>query len=562
MKLFREGKLLAFGGSYSNLQATQALLERAQSLGIAPSHIICTGDIIAYGADAHATLALIRDSGMSVLMGNCEEALSRNADNCGCGFEPGSVCDTLASTWYAYAAANIGEDDRRYMADLPADIEVELAGKKIKFVHGNVDRINAFVFSSASHLELKRQIDRTGCDAVIAGHSGIPFTRDMNGKIWHNAGSIGMPANDGTPRGWFSTIEVCNGKVVITTHPLHYDYKSAAASMRRAELPEDYAVALETGIWPSLDILPAFDRMFTGKPMENRQPDESTPIVPLQRLATLWVNTGTLCNLSCINCFMDSTPSNDSLAYFTASDFQSVLAQAPDSVTEIGFTGGEPFMNPDIILMLEFCLQSGLRALVLSNAMRPLQRHKTALVRLIDNYAGRLRVRVSVDHYRCDEHDALRGLGSFEQSLDGLKFLEEAGAELSVAARTPWGETEAMMRRGFAELFSERGIGLNAHEPTDLILFPEMDVDPGEAMPVTNQALSMLQGDKPLMCIESRMVVRRKGAAGFSFTPCTLLPDEDIGASLAEAAAPVALRYARCGQFCVYGGASCAGAPG
>ncbi|HQT38623.1 MAG TPA: metallophosphoesterase family protein [Acidocella sp.] len=562
MKLHLEGKLLAFGGCYSNLQATQALLARADDLGIRASNIICTGDIVAYGADAHATLALIRSAGISVLMGNCEEALSRKADHCGCGFAPGSVCDALASQWYAYAAADIDDDDRGYMANLPADIEVDLAGKKLKFVHGNVDRINAFVFPSASHLELKRQIDRTGCDAVIAGHAGIPFTRDLGGKIWHNAGSIGMPANDGTPRGWFSTIEVCNGDIVITSYPLHYDHQSAAASMRRARLPEDYAVALETGVWPSLDILPAFERYFTGTPLEHRQPEGSVPIVPLQRLATLWVNTGTLCNLSCANCFMDSTPSNDSLEYFTATDFQAILAQAPASLGEIGFTGGEPFMNPDIIVMLECCLQSGLRALVLSNAMRPLQRHKSALMRLIDNYPGRLRIRVSIDHYRLDEHDTLRGTGSFVQSLDGLKFLETMGLEVSVAARTPWGETEAMMRHGFAELFSGRGIGLNAYEPGDLILFPEMDVNPGEPMPVTNQALSMLQGDKPLMCRDSRMVVRRKGEAALSFTPCTLLPGVDIGASLAEAEAPVALRYAHCGQFCVYGGASCAGAPG
>jgi hypothetical protein len=119
-----------------------------------------------------------------------------------------------------------------------------------------------------------------------------------------------------------------------------------------------------------------------------------------------------------------------------------------------------------------------------------------------------------------------------------------------------------MMRSGFAGLFADREIGLDADNPSDLILFPEMDTDSRETIRVTDRALSLVGDNNPLMCKNSRMVLRRKGETGVSFTPCTLLPDVDLGPSLVQASAPITLAHAHCGQFCVYGGASCAGAPG
>ncbi|HQU04046.1 MAG TPA: radical SAM protein [Acidocella sp.] len=544
------------------MQATQALLQQAELLGISAANLICTGDIIAYGADAKATLDLVRQAGVTCLMGNCELSLGRKADDCGCGFAPGSVCDALSAYWYAHAAAEIDDVDRSFMAGLPQQIELSLEGKKLRFVHGNLDRVNAFVFPSVSNLELQRQLALSGCDAVIAGHSGIPFTRHIGDKIWHNAGSIGMPANDGTPRGWFSLIDVRDGDLVISSQPLRYDYHAAAQSIRQARLPEPYAAALETGIWPSLDILPAADRYFTGIPLEARAITEPTPSLRLQELRTLWVNTGTLCNLACTKCFMDSSPLNDALAYFQYNDFIEILDHAPSSVVEIGFTGGEPFMNPEIIPMITAALQAGKHALVLTNGMRPMRRHEETLTQLGKFYPEQLNIRVSLDHYDREQHEALRGPASFLASLEGLKFLQRAGLNISVAARTPWGETEAMMRAGFADLFAEHNIEIDAQNQAGLILFPEMDSASPVSLPVTQAALGAVPADKPLMCLNSRMVVRRKGVDYVSFTPCTLLPNEDLGATLPAAGDLFSLNHPHCGQFCVYGGASCVGAPG
>jgi pyruvate-formate lyase-activating enzyme len=322
--------------------------------------------------------------------------------------------------------------------------------------------------------------------------------------------------------------------------------------MRRAGLPEGYAAALETGIWPSLDILPAAEKYFTGMALEARQIAEPPPCVALDRLETLWVNTGTLCNLACTRCFMESSPANESLSYFPLAEFTALLADAPPTLGEIGFTGGEPFMNPDIMPMLEAALAAGKRILVLTNAMRPMQRHATALARLLERYPGQVGIRVSLDHYLPDRHEALRGDNSFGPTFSGLKFLAESGARLSVASRTPWGETEAMMQAGFTRWFTQHGL-----PDIPLVLFPEMDAF-APAPSVSARAVAELPAEEPLMCRTSRMVVKRKGEAGFSITPCTLLPNRPL-ASWDE---PVRLDHPHCAQFCVYGGASCAGAPG
>src|SRR5262245_29528546 len=99
--------------------------------------------------------------------------------------------------------------------------------------------------------------------------------------------------------------------------------------------------------------------------------------VALDRLETLWINTGTLCNITCQNCYIESSPTNDRLVYITAAEaaayFDEIVALKLGT-REIAFTGGEPFMNPHLLSMLEDALLRGFETLVLTNAMQPMQR--------------------------------------------------------------------------------------------------------------------------------------------------------------------------------------------
>ena len=290
---------------------------------------------------------------------------------------------------------------------------------------------------------------------------------------------------------------------------------------------------------------------------------EARAKVALSALETLWFNTGTLCNLTCANCYIESSPRNDRLAYLSRAEVARYLEEIARSSLPtrlVGFTGGEPFMNPDIISMLEDTLAQGLDALVLTNAMRPMQKVREALLGLRGRFGSRLTVRVSLDHYGPAVHDAERGARTWQQTVDGLMWLAGNGFEVHVAARLLSGEAEDAVRAGFGRLFAERGIGIEASDPVRLMLFPELDA--GRDVPEITEACWDILGKSPgsVMCSSSRMVVKRKGAANPSVVACTLLPyDErfELGATLSAGSRPVSLNHPHCATFCVLGGAAC-----
>lgn len=295
---------------------------------------------------------------------------------------------------------------------------------------------------------------------------------------------------------------------------------------------------------------------------------ETRASVNLIRLETLWVNTGTLCNIECAHCYIHSSPTEDRLAYITAAEagaFFDEIAMGGLATREIGFTGGEPFMNPDILVMLGDALSRGHEVLVLTNAMQPMMRSRVrdGLLALKAQHGARLRLRVSIDHHQAAAHDAERGAGSFEKTMEGMCWLAREGFSLAVAGRMGASTDEAAMRAGFAALFARHAIPLDANHPGALVLFPEMD-EQAEVPEITTACWDILHVDPAsVMCATSRMVVKRKGEAVPHVIACTLLPDDpqfDLGETLAESFRPVKLNHRHCAKFCVLGGASCSAA--
>jgi uncharacterized Fe-S cluster-containing radical SAM superfamily protein len=285
--------------------------------------------------------------------------------------------------------------------------------------------------------------------------------------------------------------------------------------------------------------------------------------VALKRLETLWFNTGTLCNLTCGHCYIESSPRNDRLVYLTAAEVGAYLdeIESEDLPTSlIGFTGGEPFMNPELPQMLDDALSRGFNALVLTNAMKPMAKCKRELLRLRDRHGGRLTIRVSIDHYGREVHETERGRRSWRPTIEGLGWLARNGFALHVASRRLSGEPEAAIRRGFSALFAQIGVALDADDPVALMVFPEMDA--AADVPEITEACWGILGRSPesVMCATSRMVVKRKAASRPSVLACTLLPYDarfELGDTLVEASRAVPLNHPHCAKFCVLGGGAC-----
>lgn len=282
--------------------------------------------------------------------------------------------------------------------------------------------------------------------------------------------------------------------------------------------------------------------------------------IEARNIKTLWFNTGTLCNIECKNCYIESSPKNDSLAYLTFEEVKSFIDEAIDKnlgTNEIGFTGGEPFMNKDIMKMIDYSLRKGLKVLVLSNAMKPMLNRTKELIKL--NHSN-LTIRVSIDHYEKEKHEEIRGKNTYDVMLQGLKWLNENNFNYTLATRLLWNEKEEDLRKNFGTFIKNNNLRLDTNSPKELVTFAEMDekIDTPE---ITTSCWDILNKDpNDVMCSWSRMVVRKKNSKNPSVIACTLLPyaDEfDLGETLTNSLQKIYLNHKHCSKFCVLGGSSC-----
>jgi MoaA/NifB/PqqE/SkfB family radical SAM enzyme len=224
---------------------------------------------------------------------------------------------------------------------------------------------------------------------------------------------------------------------------------------------------------------------------------------------------------------------------------------------EIGFTGGEPFMNKDIFKMIKYSLDNGFKTLVLTNAMKPMMNNKNELFRL--NHIN-LTLRVSIDHYTKIKHEEIRGPNSWDPMIEGLKWLSDNNFNLALATRLMWGEDEEQTRNCFKEFIKNNRLKLDPYSKSDLVTFAEMDVKK-ETAEITTECWGILnKNPNDIMCSSSRMIVKKKGDKTPSVIACTLLPYSDeftLGLTLKESMKKIYLNHPHCSKFCVLGGSSC-----
>ncbi len=260
---------LIIGGICGNWEAFEALLLIAKQAQIPPENFIITGDLIAYCADGaqvgdycrqHLTNAII-------VRGNCERTVSEDSEDCGCGFLETSVCALVADKWFTHAKNTVSAATKAWMKNLPSRTTVQIGGKRLAVFHATSNSDNTFIFASTTNKEKEASLDSLQCDGAIVGHSGLPFTSKLtDNRLWHNSGALGMPANDGTPRTWYSLWHVADDDSTITISHTALNYNASKTVLRMQEfaLPKEYQQTLQTGLWADLSILPPSERQQQG----------------------------------------------------------------------------------------------------------------------------------------------------------------------------------------------------------------------------------------------------------------------------------------------------------
>ena len=261
-------------------------------------------------------------------------------------------------------------------------------------------------------------------------------------------------------------------------------------------------------------------------------------------LRELWFHTGTNCNLQCHGCFEGAGPGRHRIEAATFNDMRPSLDEAVRlGVENISFTGGEPFLNPDLLRTLDYALDHT-PCLVLSNGTAPLQNAIKSLAAFLRK-PHPLSFRISLDYPDAARHDAVRGEGRFEEALAGIQSLYRSGFAVSVACRRQTGEQQEQAEAAYQRVFAAQGL------PADLPLvsFPELkDV---AVLQISEHCLAhyhTAESRAGFMCAFSRMVVKQNGKMGVY--ACTLVDDDpvfNLGATLEQAVATrVMLRHPRC----------------
>lgn len=302
------------------------------------------------------------------------------------------------------------------------------------------------------------------------------------------------------------------------------------------------------------------------------------------KLDDLWFFTGSICNLRCLHCYTGSSPVNRTYDLLTDDDAAPFLAEARRyRVSHIYFTGGEPFLNPHILPLLDAALAVA-PTTVLTNGTEPLERLMVGVRSLLDRHGARLSFRISLDHYDADRHNAIRRAGNgrwkdnFSATIENAARLGENGLHpivtytAEVFRGNPVGE--AFVEHRTRQLFANRGVGVEVKFlPHVLEQGSQLDrVDRRAEAPVVTEAYLERTGvgRESLMCHRSRMVARRGGR--IVIYPCPVLVGADpesadhlkpfeLGRTLEESFhAAVPLAHPSCGPYCCRGRGTCANA--
>jgi molybdenum cofactor biosynthesis enzyme MoaA len=281
------------------------------------------------------------------------------------------------------------------------------------------------------------------------------------------------------------------------------------------------------------------------------------PDVPLIALDTLWFQVaGTICNIECTHCFISSSPRNRSHEMLSLATVEKHLADARRlGVREYYFTGGEPFLNREMLDILDAALRQG-PATVLTNGMLLRPDVCRRLRALFDASEYSLDLRVSLDGFDAASHDAIRGPGVWDRVMAGLKNLAAVGLNPVITVTTAAEGVEgAEGRARFLELI--RGFGFERPRLKVLSLFrigaEEQRTRAYEEWErISGDALSAGDAAK-LQCSSCRMVTSK------GVYVCPILIEEPrarMGASLDETLRPFPLEYGAC-HTCWVDGVTC-----
>ena len=234
-----------FSDMHGNIAATEAVL--AEIDATSPDAVYCLGDLVGYGAFPNEVTALIRARSIPTIMGNYDDGVGFDRDDCGCAYKDRDE-EARGQQSLFWTRGVTTDENKTHLRTLLPEIRFEVAGKRFRLVHGSPRRMNEYLFEDRDERSLERIAAIADADVLVFGHTHKPWAREIGGVLFINDGSVGKP-KDGDPRAaWVLLTVDADGGIDVETRRVDYDIASMAAAIRAADgLPDHFAADIETG---------------------------------------------------------------------------------------------------------------------------------------------------------------------------------------------------------------------------------------------------------------------------------------------------------------------------
>jgi putative phosphoesterase len=235
-------KIAIFSDIHANLHALEAVWEDIERQK--PDEVYCLGDLVGYGAYPNEVVAFIRNKGITTIMGNYDEGVAFDMDDCGCAYKDPKLAK-LGDLSLIWTREHTTPENKNFLQSLPMQIRLEDRRPKLLLVHGSPRKINEYLFEDRPQATFERVAKVAGCDVLLFGHTHLPYQKKVGKTLFVNTGSVGKP-KDGDPRAGYVLLTL-KRRPIVEFRRLSYDVQAAAQAVRQSGLPGYFADALETG---------------------------------------------------------------------------------------------------------------------------------------------------------------------------------------------------------------------------------------------------------------------------------------------------------------------------
>ena len=231
-----------FGDIHGNLPALTATLADLQQQHC--DAVYCLGDLVGYGASPNEVTERIRAGGWPTIMGNYDDGVGFERDECGCAYREESE-RLLGDQSLAWTKQHTTDDNKAFLRTLLPELWFDSDGKRVLLVHGSPRKMKEYLFEDRPLSSFQRLAASSNADIIAFGHTHKPYVKQVDGVMFLNIGSVGKP-KDGDRRACCAILEIGDAPTA-TFRRVTYDVNAAAAAIRATDLPHEFAADIESG---------------------------------------------------------------------------------------------------------------------------------------------------------------------------------------------------------------------------------------------------------------------------------------------------------------------------